>query len=381
MSATVIASPIGRQAHLRRASVASSGVTARFSRSDVDARAPRTASNERRGLRARIPLADLASLGYVVLLAFHGGFGVKMVKPVDRTLLERVIAVINGKGGVGKTTIVANVAGLLARSEFKVLAVDFDPQGNLGLDLGYADSDLDDRGKSLAGALLFGSPVNVLSDIRPGLDVIVGGSSLHHAAAALAAAQRSEAPREALARVLAPLAEDYDMIIIDCPPGNESLQTAAIAAARWALVPAKVDEATARGLSEIAHRLEQVLDINPELDLLGVCLFDIEKQATRVGEEARQMIIETVGSEAVLFKASIRHSIAVAQQARRRGALVHELDEFARAQPAWWKIRRGEATTGQAVSRTASSVADDLHALTTEIVQRLNERENSEASA
>lgn len=304
-----------------------------------------------------------------------------MSEVIDRALLSRVIAVINGKGGVGKTTVTSNVGGLLAQSDYKVLVVDFDTQGNLGLDLGYADTDADDGGKSLAAALLFGSPVNVLSDVRKNLDVIVGGEALHHASAGLSAAQGRTDPRIALASVLTPLAGDYDMILIDCPPGNEALQSAAIAAARWALVPSKADEGTARGLTEIARRLDQVIDINPDLDLLGVVLFDVESQATNVRENARRMIAETIGTRDVIFDAVIRHSSSVAQQARGRGLLVHELDDAARKQPEWWKIRRGEADAGEVVTRTAASVADDLHALTTQIVTRLADRENQEVPA
>lgn len=294
---------------------------------------------------------------------------------VNRDSLERVIAVINGKGGVGKTTLAANTGGLMARSGYKVLLVDVDPQGNLGLDLGYADGETDDAGKSLSAALQeLTTEVNILRNVRENLDVIVGGAALHGAAAALAAPRRGSEPRDALARVLAPIAADYDLIILDCPPGNESLQTAAIGAARWVLAPSKADEGTGRGLMELAERLEHVVAVNPNLDLLGVALFDVEKSATRVEEEARRMVSEVVGSEDVLFSASIRHSISVAQQARRYGKLVHELDEFAKKQPEWWRVRRGEAA-GERVTRTASSVADDLHALTTEIMERLMQRE------
>ncbi|QZN85427.1 ParA family protein [Cellulomonas sp. C5510] len=211
--------------------------------------------------------------------------------------------------------------------------------------------------------------------------MIVGGDALHAASAALAASKGRTDPRLALARVLAPLAGDYDMVLIDCPPGNEALQSAAITAARWALVPSKADEGTARGLTEIARRLDQVIDVNPDLDLLGVVLFDVENQATNVRENARRMIAEVIGTRAAIFDAVIRHSSSVAQQARGRGLLVHELDEAARRQPEWWQIRRGVVAAGELVTRTAASVADDLHALTTQLVTRLNDRENQEASA
>lgn len=292
-----------------------------------------------------------------------------------RKNLERVIAFINGKGGVGKTTLAANVGGLMARSGYKVLLVDMDPQGNLGLDLGYADTDQDDFGRSLSAALQeLTEDVKILPEIRRGLDVVVGGSALHGAAAALAAPRRGSDPRNSLAGVLSALADEYDLILVDCPPGNESLQTAAIGAARWVVAPSRADEGTGRGLTELAERLESVVQVNPNLDLLGVALFGVEKSATRVDAEARSMVAEITGSEGVLFKSSIRHSNSVAQQARRYGKLVHELDEFAQSQPEWWRIRRGEAQ-GERVTRTASSVADDLYSLTTEMIQRLIERE------
>lgn len=297
---------------------------------------------------------------------------------VDRTELDRVIAFINGKGGVGKTTLCANTAGTMARSGYKVLVVDIDPQGNLGLDLGYADGEKDDAGKSLSAALQeLTTSVTVHKDIREKLDVIVGGAALHGAAAALAAPRRGKDVRDSLARVLAPIASEYDVILIDCPPGNESLQSAAMGAARWVIAPSRADEGTARGLSELADRLHDVLGVNPNVELLGIALFDLEKSATRVEAEARRMVTDIVGSEDVLFKASIRHSVSVAQQARRFGKLASELDEFAQSQPAWWEIRRGNAEAGERVTRSASNVAEDMHSFTVEMMERLIERENA----
>jgi cellulose biosynthesis protein BcsQ len=296
---------------------------------------------------------------------------------VSREALSRVIAVINGKGGAGKTTITANVAGLLALSGYRVLVVDMDPQGNLAEDFGYTGEEKDDQGRALAGALVFGQAVTPLLDVRPKLDVLVGGHHLDAAAAGLSAAKDQTSARLSLASVLAPLAPDYDMILIDCPPGIESLQTAAAAAARWALVPAKSDASSRKGLLDVARRLDAVVDLNPSLDLLGVVLFGTGSSATRIREEARALIVEALGSEDVVLRSMIRHSEATAHAARERGLLVHELDDEVRKGPSWWQIRRGEGE-GTNTPRTASGVAEDFLALATEIVARVTAAEEKQ---
>jgi len=95
-----------------------------------------------------------------------------MVEGVNRPALGRVVAVVNGKGGVGKTTITANVGGLLASSGYRVLLVDLDPQGNLGEELGYTGHPSDDRGRALAQALVFGGSLVPEADVRQGLERI-----------------------------------------------------------------------------------------------------------------------------------------------------------------------------------------------------------------
>lgn len=153
------------------------------------------------------------------------------------------------------------------------------------------------------------------------------------------------------------------------------LQTNAVAAARWALVPVKSDKSSRKGLTAVAKRLDGVLDVNPGLDLLGVVLSDIDSSATRVEREARDHIVELFGSESVVFGTTIRHSVTTATAARERGLLVAELDEFAKNGPKWYEIRRGEATATGISARTATSVADDLQAITEEVVARLTAAE------
>jgi chromosome partitioning protein len=297
---------------------------------------------------------------------------------VDRTQLERTIAVINGKGGVQKTTVAANVGGLLAASGYRVLLVDMDPQGNLAEDLGYTGTTIDDSGHALAASLTFGGPLAPAPDVRPNLDVLIGGHHLDAAAAALSsrASKDTRGARLILAQLLAAIAGNYDLVLIDCPPGNEPLQAAAAAAARWALVPVKTDQSSRKGLLEVARRLDGVVDINPGLDLLGVVLVGVGTTAHKVQEMARNKISEELGGTERIFNTTIRHSEATAQAARERGLLVHELDAEIRKGPTWWQIRRGDATAGSSAGpRTAGSVADDLHALATEIVGRITSSE------
>ena len=75
-----------------------------------------------------------------------------MAPAIDRAALHRTIAVLNGKGGVGKTSITANLGGLFSDAGYRVLLVDLDPQGNLGNDLGYLGAGLGDGGEALSAA-------------------------------------------------------------------------------------------------------------------------------------------------------------------------------------------------------------------------------------
>lgn len=298
--------------------------------------------------------------------------------------LRRVIAVINGKGGVFKTTLAANIGGLLAASEYKVLIVDLDPQGNLAEDLGYTGTDVDDEGRNLAQALAFGEPLTPIRDVRPNLDVAAGGSHLETATAALTS-KSSKDPAGAklsLAIALEPIADQYDMILLDCPPGDETLQTAAAAAARWLLIPVKSDASSRKGMAAVMSRLNAVLGDNPELDLLGVVLTGIGTSAKTVQKQARLAIAEAFGGSAdVTFDKTVRHSEATAQATRERGLLVHELDNVVRNGPKWYEVLRGDAEAQNLAPRSSTSVADDLLGVTEEVVRRITAAESEEAAS
>ena len=316
-----------------------------------------------------------------------------MAATIDRSALSRVIAVMNGKGGVFKTTLTANLGGLLAYNGQRVLLVDLDPQGNLAEDLGYTGDDRDDRGAALADALqtegrYLTEPVK---QVRPNLDVFVGGPELEKASAFLVTrGSISETTQLALARVLAPIASQYDIVLIDCPPGEEALQTAAAGAARWILAPVKSDASSRRGFEAVADRMQLVrseradgaVGVNPTIGLLGVVLVGVNPSATVVQREARHRI-EGEGAEASgdVFTATVRHSEATAQAARERGLLVHELDEKNAEAPKWYQVLKGEAAAASFAPPTATSVADDFQSVTEELIGRLATAESLEQTA
>lgn len=316
---------------------------------------------------------------------------------IDHDVLSRVIAVESLKGGVGKTTIVANVGGYFALAGARVLLVDLDPQGNLEDDLGYSDDERNDEGESLAKALMFGGAVQAVTGVRTNLDVWAGGGALHNVTAALSSemGRNPAAAKLALARILAPVAGEYDFIFLDCPPGDGVLQLAALSAARWVLVPSRTDRSSIKGVAKVAERIDQVLDVNRVIDLLGVVLTDVGTATARkdgtvivrnAEKDARQALDDMFGvgeddgiGRDIVFHRTIRHSEAVASQSRNAGLLAYELDERAKEETkagiAWWKIRSGELKNKQLTSSTAGSVADDLEAIAQEINDRLVDAE------
>jgi chromosome partitioning protein len=260
---------------------------------------------------------------------------------------------------------VANVAGLLAE------------------DLGYADQG--DGGRSLAASLCFGEEPDLLTGVRPNLDVIAGGHHLDDAAAFLGAkAQKDrDAAQLALAKLLASIAGEYDLVLLDCPPGNEPLQAVAAAAARYALVvvPLKTDMSSLKGVAAVAARMDSVVGLNPSLDLLGVVLVGTGTNSKQVHKVTRDHLTADFGTDEVLFPMSIRHAEATAQACRERGLLAHELERELSKGPKWWEVLRGEAKAGNAGPKSASSMAEDLHAVAMEVTRRIAVAESQEVTA
>lgn len=298
---------------------------------------------------------------------------------MDETALSRVICIATGKGGVFKTSLSANAAGICAAEGYRTLLIDLDPQGDLQDDLGFYDHADLDRGETLAHAIAGVGPLRaVLTDVRPNLDVIPGGDYLADVSGLMVARQaRGVGSFDLLAKALAPLAAEYDLVFIDTPPTDDTLQRLALRASRWLVVPTKADASSIRAIQRIAERAAEVSGEDHRLDLLGVALAGVPTAAKRVRQDAAEDIRGMLGDVAPLFDGFIRDSAAAARQARRDGVLLHELAEKVEgAEPFWRSLREGTPVTR--LPGTAPDLAADYVRMVEQILQRIASIEETE---
>lgn len=292
--------------------------------------------------------------------------------------MSHTIAMINGKGGVGKTSITSNLGGLFAAAGLRVLIVDADPQGNVGRDLGYLTEGLSDHGRGLFAALTLGAPLQPLRDIRPNLDVVPGGEHTAEMVGTLTTrGRRSGDTSRALHDALLPISEGYDLIFIDCPPGEEVLQVMGLNAARFVIIPTMSDEASVDGLGRVARLFGGIQgSTNPDLELLGIVAFRIGSRSERIAAELRDSIVSTGVDPDLLFRARIRDVQGPAQTARKVGKLVHELEaqlpEARARRLAWLRDGRdGGRNRPEVVAESAPGLAGDYQQLAEEVTDRM----------
>ncbi len=204
----------------------------------------------------------------------------------------RIIAMCNQKGGVGKTTTTINLGAALAEYGRKVLLVDFDPQGALSVGLGINAHELEvtiyqllmDRGIDIHGVI---QPTAV-----PGLDVLPANIDLSAAEVQLV----GEVAREmVLARVLRPVLDDYDVIMIDCQPSLGLLAVNALTAAHGVLIPLECEFFALRGVALLVETIEKVQDrLNPRLEIDGI-LATMYDSRTLHSREVVARVVEAFG--------------------------------------------------------------------------------------
>jgi len=206
----------------------------------------------------------------------------------------RIICISNQKGGVGKTTTAINLAASLASAERKTLLVDMDPQGNAGSGLGLKRDEL--KG-TIYEALLDGRPMKELihpTELRY-LHVVPATPDLTGAEVELVSAEGREFRlREALAEVV----DQYDYILIDCPPSLGLLTINSLSAADSVLIPLQCEYYALEGLSQLLHTIDLVKQgLNPRLATEGILLTMFDGRANiahQVADEVREHFKELV---------------------------------------------------------------------------------------
>jgi chromosome partitioning protein len=293
-------------------------------------------------------------------------------------MLENLIAIANGKGGAGKTTLAAQLGGIAANSGWRTLIVDLDAQGNLGRDLGYYDTDANDHGANLAAAVVTRTPPKRLQDVRPSLDIIPAGRETPTAEAALAA-RRTGDPQAVglLGEILAPLADDYDLMLCDCPPATHApMVEAALVAARFLLIPTFRDEGSLDGLERMADKVSRIRGdgLNPDLELLGVAMLNFPPRGIDT-RNVRAELVTALGEDLV-FPTAVRESANAAAHARKLGMLQYEYELAATTQEPWYKQRNARR-----FSRSATGLSADYQALADEVLGRFVSRTRHGATA
>ena len=222
--------------------------------------------------------------------------------------MKRVIAIANQKGGVGKTTTAVNLAASLAATRRRTLLIDLDPQGNATMGCGV---DKNAQARTSCDVLL--GDCTASEALVP---VEYGGFMLMPANQDVTAAEvrlmTLLAGREfKLRKALAPIREDFDVILIDCPPALNMLTLNALVAADSVMVPMQCEYYALEGLSSLVHTIEQVRgSINPDLEIEGLLrtMFD---PRNNLANEVSAQLIQHFGAK--VFRTMIPRNVRLAE--------------------------------------------------------------------
>lgn len=245
--------------------------------------------------------------------------------------MSKTIAIINQKGGVGKTTSTVNIAAYLAKSGKSVLLVDADPQANATSGLQIDKHSLE---QSLYDLIFKRSELaaTVKTTNTPNLYVLPSNSDLASAEIEMV----SELSREFMLKNSLKI-NSYDYVLIDCPPALGLLTINALTAADSVLIPVQAEYYALEGLSQLLSVIQQVRQgLNPNLDLLGVVLTMYDSR-TSLSDQVKQELQKHFGDK--LFNTVIPRNVRLAE-APSHGKTIAEHDKWSKGARAYKSLTK-----------------------------------------
>ncbi|MFP5487021.1 MAG: ParA family protein [Acidimicrobiia bacterium] len=253
--------------------------------------------------------------------------------------MRRTIAILNQKGGVGKTTVTLGLASAAAAAGRRVLVVDLDPQAASSWVLGLDPDELDltvadvvgDAG-SRGGKIV---PTDAIhrSPWSEHVDVLPGAAGLQELEAG---------PSKRLRKALTAVEDDYEAVLVDCPPSLGSLTRSALTAARHALVVVEPSSLGLRGIGGVADLIDDVWDSsNPDLELAGVVLNRVpavsREAERRIDELARIVSRDAIWSPAIPQRVVLNQAVGERRSVHSYGSRAAE--PIAVFDALWRKVR------------------------------------------
>lgn len=221
--------------------------------------------------------------------------------------MRRTIAIANQKGGVGKTTTAINLSACLAEKGKKVLAVDMDPQGNMTSGLGV---DKDSVENTIYNLIIGEAKMEevLIKNVLENLDIIPTNIDLSGAEIELLDVEEKE---YIVRNEIDKIKDNYDFIIIDCPPSLSMLTINAMTTADSVLVPIQCEYYALEGLSQLIHTVKLVRDrLNPKLTIEGV-VFTMYDARTNLSLQVVENVKDNL--EQTIYKTIIPRNIRLAE--------------------------------------------------------------------
>jgi len=203
--------------------------------------------------------------------------------------MKRIIAVANQKGGVGKTTTAVNLAASFAATRRRVLLIDIDPQGNATMGCGVEKSQIT-RG---TGDVLLGeadaASVIVALENTPGMSLMPSNQDLTAAEVRLLTTMAGRELK--LRNALRPIYQQFEVILIDCPPALNMLTLNALVAAQSVLIPMQCEYYALEGLSALVGTIEQIkASVSPNLEIEGILRTMFDPRNNLANEVSSQLL-------------------------------------------------------------------------------------------